>query len=95
MPAILGSRPYRSGSTVVIITWDEDEGGTASRCATNTTDVGYHVATIVISPSTKTGTKSSTLFNHYSLLGTAQELLGLPKLGLAATSPTLTSAFNL
>jgi phosphatidylinositol-3-phosphatase len=95
LPAILGSRDYRSGSTVVIITWDEGEGGAASKCATNTTDVGCHVATIVISPSTKAGTKSRTLFNHYSLLGTAEQLLHLPRLGLASKFPTITSAFNL
>jgi hypothetical protein len=35
------------------------------------------------------------LFNHYSLLGTAEQLLGLPTLGQAASYPTLTSAFNL
>jgi acid phosphatase len=74
---------------------DEGEGGKAMQCATNTTDFGCHIATIVISPSTQPGTTSDTLFNHYSLLGTAEQLLGLPKLGLAATAPTLTSAFNL
>jgi hypothetical protein len=52
-------------------------------------------ATIVASPSTPPGTTSGTLFNHYSLLGTAEQLLGLPKLGLASQYPTLTSAFNL
>ena len=65
------------------------------KCATNKTDVGCHVATIVISPSTKPGTRSATLFNHYSLLGTAEQLLGLPALGKAASFPTMTSAFNL
>jgi phosphatidylinositol-3-phosphatase len=95
LPAILASRDYRSGSTVVMITWDEGEGGTASKCAANTTDVGCHVATIVISPSTKAGTKSRTLFNHYSLLGTAEQLLHLPRLGRASKVPAMTSAFNL
>jgi hypothetical protein len=38
-----------------------------------------------------------TLFNHYSLLGTAEQLLRLSKLGLAAnaTTMTMTKAFNL
>jgi phosphatidylinositol-3-phosphatase len=49
----------------------------------------------VISPSTKPGTRSGTLFNHYSLVGTAEQLLGLPKLGLASSFPTLTKAFHL
>ena len=49
----------------------------------------------MISPSTRPGTTSATLFNHYSLLGTAEQLLGLPTLGLAASFPTMTSAFGL
>jgi len=52
-------------------------------------------STIVISPSTVPGTTSGTLLNHYSLLGTAEELLGVPKLGLASSYPAMTSAFNL
>lgn len=95
LPPILSSREYQSGSTVVMITWDEGERGSASKCATNTTDVGCHVAAIVISPSTKAGTRSAKRFNHYSLLGTAEQLLHLPKLGRAAQFPTMTSAFNL
>ena len=95
LPAILNSRQYKSGSTAVFLTWDEGEGGTAQKCATNTTDVGCHVATIVISPSTKPGTRSGKLFNHYSLLGTAEQLLGLPELGQAASFPTMITAFHL
>jgi hypothetical protein len=53
------------------------------------------VATIVASPSTVRGSTSATLFNHYSLLGTAAQLLGRPPLGLASSYPTMTSAFNL
>ncbi len=96
LPAILNSPEYQSGNTAVFITWDEGEGGkTGENCAANTTDVGCHVATIVISPSTPAGANSATLFNHYSLLGTAEQLLGLPPLGEAASYPTMTAAFNL
>jgi len=98
LPTILDSSEYTHGSTVVFITWDEGEGGSytsGEQCATNATDVSCHVATLVISPSTKAGTKSAKLFNHYSLLGTAEQLLGLPKLGKAATAKTMTAAFNL
>lgn len=95
LPLILRSREYRNGSTIVMITWDEGEGGSSNRCASNTTDVGCHVAAIVISPSTRPGTRSARLFNHYSLLGTAEQLLRLSKLGQAASSPTMTKAFNL
>src|SRR6266568_3074355 len=95
LPTIFNSAAYQSGTTAVFVTWDEGEGGKSNDCATNTTDVGCQVATIVVSPSTAPGTTSGTLFNHYSLLGTAEQLLGLPKLGEAASFPTMTSAFNL
>ncbi len=49
----------------------------------------------MVSPSTRPGTKSSALFNHWSLLGTAEQLLGLPKLGMATSATTMTAAFNL
>jgi hypothetical protein len=35
------------------------------------------------------------LFNHYSLLGTAEQLLGLPLLGQASSYSTMTAAFHL
>ncbi|HLK01696.1 MAG TPA: alkaline phosphatase family protein [Streptosporangiaceae bacterium] len=98
LPTILSSPEYRGGSTAVFITWDEGEGGgygAGEQCATSTSDTSCHVVTLVISPSTHVGTRSGTLFNHYSLLGTAEQLLGLPKLGLAAKYPAMTSAFNL
>jgi hypothetical protein len=98
LPVILNSPEYQSGTTAVFITWDEGTGGkTGEDCSTNTTDASCQVATIVVSPSTVPGTTSATLFNHYSLLGTAEQLLGLPLLGEAASSATMTmtSAFNL
>jgi phospholipase C len=95
LPAILASPAYMRGTTAIFITWDEGEGGTTNNCATNTTDVGCHVAALVISPSTPAGARSATLFNHYSLLATAEQLLGLPKLGQAASTTSMVSAFNL
>ena len=80
----------------MFITWDEGTGGkSAEDCAANTTDASCQVATIVISPSTPAGSTSATLFNHYSLLGTTEQLLGLPALGEASAYPTVTAAFNL
>jgi phosphatidylinositol-3-phosphatase len=95
VPRILNSREYRKGTVLLIITWDEGEGGTSNNCAVNTKDIGCRVATLVIAPSTRPGTKSAKLFNHYSLLGTTEQLLGLPKLGLAAKSATMIKAFHL
>src|SRR5260370_25241595 len=96
LPTILNSPEYQSGTTAVFITWDEGTGGkTGEDCAANTTDASCLVATIVISPRTPAGATSAPLFSHYSLLGTAEQLLGLPALSLASSYPTMTAAFNL
>ncbi|HUA28700.1 MAG TPA: alkaline phosphatase family protein [Streptosporangiaceae bacterium] len=99
LPTILNSAEYKNGSTVIFITFDEgsDVGSYADgeHCATNTSDTSCHLPTFVISPSTKVGARSGTLFNHYSLLATAEQLLHLSKLGQAASAATMTSAFNL
>ena len=99
LPAILNSAEYKNGSTVIFITFDEgsDVGSYANgeSCATNTSDTSCHLPTFIISPSVKVGARNGTLFNHYSLLGTAEQLLHLSKLGLAANYPTMVSAFNL
>jgi phospholipase C len=95
LPTILDSGAYQSGTVAVFLTWDEGEGGTVNECATNATDIGCHVATLVLSPSTAPGTTSSTLFNHYSLLGSTEQLLGVPLLDEALTANSMLSAFNL
>ncbi len=98
LPPILASTDYLAGQTAVFITWDE---GSAPRhtkdCALNTTDFGCHVLTEVIAESVSPNTVSSTLFNHYSLLRTTEELLGLPLLGSAAdpTTASMRPDFNL
>jgi len=53
---------------------------------------------IVVGPSVPVGTRALASFDHYSLLKTAQELLGLvPLLGHAgdATTNSMRAAFNL
>ena len=66
VPRILASPNYLAGDTVVFLTWDEDDGSASNR-----------VALIVVSPSTRPGTESATSFDHYSLLKTAEQLLGI------------------
>jgi phosphatidylinositol-3-phosphatase len=85
VPKITASPTYQAGGTVLIITWDEDDSSS-----------GNQVATIVVSPYTKPGTKSGTAFTHYSLLRTTEELLGIPTyLGNAASAASMRSAFGL
>jgi phosphatidylinositol-3-phosphatase len=89
VPRILESPAYQAGTTVVLLTWDEGEGGGNNDCATDTRTPGCHVPAIVISPATQAGTRSGALFNHYSLLETTELLLGLrPALGHAADPAT-------
>ena len=95
LPTIVNSSDYMSGSVVVFVTWDEGEGGATKNCATNATDVGCHVATLVVSPSTTPRTTSAELFNHYALLRTTEELLRLPLLGQAAQAPSMKVPFAL
>ena len=98
MPGLLGSRAYESGNTAVFITFEEgdDALGSSDRCAFNTTDAGCRIATIVISPYTRPGTRSSILFNHYSLLRTTEQLLGVNRfLGEASDARGMRGTFGL
>ncbi len=95
LPAILTSAAYRAGNTAIFITWDEGSGGHPAENCAETSDASCHIATIVVSPSTRAGSISGILFNHYSLLGTTEQLLGLARLGQASSYPTMTAAFHL
>jgi hypothetical protein len=96
LPTILNSAQYQAGHVVVFVTWDEgtpeSEG---ADCVNNPGGPGCQVATIVVSPSTVAGTQSGTLFSHYSLLRTTEDLLHLGHLGQAASAASMASAFNL
>jgi hypothetical protein len=84
VPRIVRSRAYRDGSTVLFITYDEDEKREGNR-----------VYTVVVAPSVQPGTASGEPFTHYSLLRTEEELLGLPFLGQAASATSMRAAFML
>jgi hypothetical protein len=85
LPKVFSSAEYAAGRTAVFLTWDEDDSRS-----------GNHIATLVMAPSVKPGTVSSTAFNHYSMLRSTEEMLGLsPLLGGAASATSMRSAFNL
>jgi hypothetical protein len=79
LPIVLGSLAYRQGGTAVFLVWDEP------------TPMPF----VVIGPSTPPGTVASTRADHYALLRTTEELLGLPLLGHAAAAPSLRAAYRL
>ncbi len=80
---LLDGPNYAAGDTAVVLTWDEAEGG------------GTTVPAIVIAPSVAPGTVSHSRFDHYSLLRTTEDLLGLPTLGHSANATSMASAFRL
>jgi chitodextrinase len=83
---ILTGAGYKSGNTALFLTWDEDDGSSTNR-----------VVTVVVSPSTRPGTTSSTAFTHYSLLKTTEQMLGITTyLGHAGDPGTasMRAAFN-
>ncbi len=85
VPQILRSGEYAAGRTAVFLTWDEDDGSSSNQ-----------IPTLVIAPHVRPGTRSSAAFDHYSLLRTTEDLLGLPtNLGAAARAPSMRQAFGL
>ena len=86
LPRIVTSPPYQEGRTAIFVTFDESDRGSADN----------RVATIVVSPSTVPGTRSNERFDHYALLRTTEEMLGIPHLlGRAAHAPSMRAAFHL
>jgi hypothetical protein len=96
LPKITATPVYQSNDTAIVIVWDEGAfGSTGEDCHANTSDQSCHVAAIVVAPSVKPGTVVTTLLNHYSLLKTTEDLLGVPELGQAAKATSMVSGFNL
>jgi hypothetical protein len=84
VPLILDSAEYRGGNTALFITWDENDSG------------GSLVPCYVVAPSVPPGTRSAAALDHYSLLRTTEEMLGLaPLLGRAASAPSMRGEFHL
>jgi phosphatidylinositol-3-phosphatase len=76
--------PWTSGDTALFVTFDEADSSSSNR-----------VATIVVAPSVRPGTRVSTPFDHYSLLLTTEEMLGHRCLGHACSARSMLSAFHL
>ncbi len=84
IPRLLRSREYRSGRTVIFLTWDEDDYSSDQR-----------IATLVIGPSVRRGLRVARQFSHASLLRTTEQLLGAGALGDAARAPSMRGPFGL
>jgi phospholipase C len=70
---IIASAAWKPGSAL-FITWDEDDGS-----------AGNHVLTLVVQPGHH-HVVSQVAYDHYSLLATVEDMLGLPRLANAANA---------
>ena len=87
---ITSSKTYRAGRTAIFVTWDE--GSDFNNSAPNLDNI----VTVVVAPSVSAGVRSATRFDHYSMLRTTEEMLGIRTLlGNAATAPSMGNAFHL
>jgi acid phosphatase len=84
LPKILNSGAYRSGSTAVFVTWDEDDHHS-----------GNQIPLYVVAPSVRPGTTSAAAFQHQTVLHATEQMLGLPPLQGASGGTALRSAFHL
>jgi hypothetical protein len=82
IPELQADPAYQDGSTLLEVTFDEG-------VSTNQT-----VATIFINPALS-GVTVTQAASHYSTLRLNEDLLGLPRLGAAATAPDIRAALGL
>jgi acid phosphatase len=64
-----------------------DEGGSSQSAD------GHHIVTIVVGAGVSPGTVSQTVYNHYNVLRTIQEGLGLPCLARSCKADTMADLF--
>jgi hypothetical protein len=84
MDEIFASSIWKSGTTAVVITWDEDgkadrvPGAPQTCCVVDAHNPGGgHIPTIVVTNRGPRGVIDPTPYNHYSLLRTIEDALGL------------------
>ncbi len=79
LPPILASPAYAAGTVAVFVVWDEYTP----------------MPNVAVALGVRAGTVFAEPVDHYSLLRTTEELLGLPLLGRAATAPSLRGPLGL
>lgn len=71
-----------TNNSLLIVTWDEDNGSSAN-----------HIATIFVGGMIKSG-KSSQHINHYTILRTISDIYGLPYIGSSASELSITDVWR-
>jgi phosphatidylinositol-3-phosphatase len=90
MPLFMNTRQYKSGTTVIFVTFDE---GSSNVSQGPTSPPNNRIPMIVVSP--MSSGQDGTRWTHYSLLATTEQIFGLPKLGGAASATTMCGHFGL
>lgn len=80
---LVATPQYQAGHTVVFVTFDEGSSGTGE------------IPLLVLSPSTRVGTRAAGAYDHRALLATTEDLLGLPRLATTRSAPSMAAAFGL
>jgi phosphatidylinositol-3-phosphatase len=70
-----------SHNSLLVLTWDEDDGSTAN-----------HIATVITGAHVRPGRYGSSI-NHYNVLRTIEDLYGLPHLNASAAAAPLNGIF--
>jgi acid phosphatase len=68
-----------ANNSLLILTWDEDDGGPRNQ-----------IPTVIYGAHVQPGTYNEQI-NHYSVLSTLEQMYGLPKIGYAATAAPIAS----
>ena len=84
VPLILGSPAFKTSTSLLIVTWDEDLGAP-----------GNHIPTILCGNAVKPGYRSGRRYDHYSLLHTIEAAWQLaPMTANDAHAPTMNEFFK-
>ncbi|WP_427136525.1 alkaline phosphatase family protein [Pseudarthrobacter sp. S9] len=82
VPTILNSPAFKKDG-VLVITFDEAEGNATGPSGIPGGTAGGRIGALLLSPLIKADTTSETMYNHYSLLASIEDIFSLPYLGYA------------
>lgn len=82
VPAILDSPAFKQDG-MLVVTFDESEAKAPGPGGIPGGTAGGRVGALVVSPLVQGGTTSDTLYNHFSLLASIEDIFSLPRLGYA------------
>jgi hypothetical protein len=95
LPQLTATADYQAGNVLILVTFDEGVEDTNTNDV-DCTDPAYspthpdcQVPAVVVSPYLTPGTTDGTDLNLYALLGTTEDVLGLPRLGRAVGQPSM------